>query len=145
MGRLFRGTLSFHTLLLFVVAYFFANPRDLDAEKVHNGLWPHDTQERPLTFHPSVIVQRFPPDSAFSKHVAATVVIELCRSIHCLWKECGEELDNVIDLLKQYLQKIYTNYGEDEMVWVISMAALTAPSCDRMLDLAADGLGNWKA
>lgn len=126
--------------------FSFANSSKLKFDEVNRSCWPHDEQDRPLVFHPLEVYRELPPDAAFaSKAALATALIELSRSIHYMWVGYGKEIDNPIPLLRQYIQQIHKGYGDDEVRWVIKTASLTAPSCDRLLDLAADGVGSWKA
>ena len=123
--------------------FSFANSSELKLDEVNRNHWPYDKQDRPLVFHPLDVCKELPPDAPFaSKAALATALIELSRSMHCLWVEHGKEIDNPVLLLKQYIQRIYENYGDGEVCWTVKMASLTAPSCDRLLDLAADGVGS---
>ena len=126
--------------------FSFANASKLKFDEVNRNCWPQDEQDRPLVFHPLDVYRELPPDAEFaSKAALATALIELSRSIHYMWVGHGKEIDNPILLLKQYIQQIYKGHGDDEVRWVIKMASLTAPSCECLLDLAADGVGSWKA
>ena len=143
---LFHAMLASQKSIATMKQFSFANSSKLKFDEVNRNCWPHDEQDRPLVFHPLEVYRELPPDAAFaSKSALATALIELSRSIHYMWVGYGKEIDNPIPLLKQYIQQIYKGYGDDEVRWVIRTASLTAPSCDRLLDLAADGVGSWKA
>lgn len=145
-GAFFCGTLFSYGSPLITVEFAFANPSSLKLDEINRNHWPCDSQDRPLVFHPLDVYKKLPPNAAFtSKAALATALIELSKSIHYQWVEYGEEMDDAIQLLKQYIQQIYKNYGNDEVQWVIEMACLTAPSCIRMLDYAANDAGIWSA
>jgi hypothetical protein len=126
--------------------FSFADPSKLSLEQINNDYWPHDGKDRPLIFHPLDVCEKLPFNANFaSKYALITALTELCRSIHYLWTEYNEDIDDSVLLLKKYINQIYVNYGENDTVFAIDIASCFAPSCSQMLDLAADGIGSWAA
>ena len=125
----------------------FSSPKLLDADLVVRGFWPCGEDDCPLRFHPAVIYKKLPPDLNVltTKASLATAFIELARSLHLLFVYEQRELFDDIQALRQYLELIFKNYGEEEMRWVINTALTGARSCERLIDFAADGLGSWRA
>ena len=129
------------------MASVFSSPKLLDADLVVRGLWPCDENDCPLRFHPAVIYKKLPPDLKVltTKGSLATAFIEFARSLHLLFVHERRESLGDAQALRQYLELIFNNYGEEKMRWVINTALIGARSCERLIDFAADGLGSWKA
>lgn len=124
----------------------FASPALLDAIQVDQGIWPVDNQERKLIFHPDYILEKLNPKSCLGKVGLTTGFIEYCKGVHYLWINKGAEPKSMdaISAMRLYLSVIENQYGADHMCWAISQACITAQSCDRMIDVAADGIGGWR-
>lgn len=125
----------------------FSAPDLCSFNSISSGAWPCDKNDRPLRFHPDVIYTVLPPisDVLKNKDLLATAFIEFSRGLHLLWINEYKEIDHPIEKLRQYIQLIFSVYGKDEMYWAINVACLGAKSTERLIDLAADGIGDWSA
>lgn len=131
----------------YLMSTIFASPDLLSLESISTGLWPCDEDDRPLRFHPSVIYAKLPPDACMltSKSSLLRAFVEFTRGLHLLWIYEEAEIDDSIKKLCQYLRLIVDGYGEDEMRFAIQLACLGAKSVERLVDVAANDLGDWRA
>jgi hypothetical protein len=130
------------------MAYFsFDDPMLFSASSVENGIWPCTDEDLPLRFHPEIIYRILPPSTKVlkNKQMLITAFIEFARSLDLLYLYYGLEFDNDIKILRQYIELIFNNYGEDDMRYAINIACLGAKSVERLIDIAADGFGSWRA
>ena len=127
--------------------FSFADPELLLLDSVQAGFWPCDSSDRALAFHPSIIYQVLPPAilQLSNKQLLITSFIEFAKSSHYLWIHKHEEIDNLFSILHEYIKLIYLNYGQNSMNWAIESACRLGPSCEHLIDLAADGIGSWRA
>lgn len=125
--------------------YKLSDERFLCVDQVKNGIWPVDELERPRVFHPDIIWEKLHPSVTTNKSELVTAFIEYCKAVHVLWVNEEKEPASIdpIAAMRSYLLLIEAQYGADQMHWAISQACITARSCERMIDMAADGIGEW--
>jgi hypothetical protein len=127
------------------MTFSFADPGLLLLDSVQTGSWPCDSNDRALVFHPLTIYQVLPPAvlQLSNKQLLITSFIEFAKSSHYLWIHKHEEIADLFNILHEYIKLIYFNYGQDSMDWAIESACRLGPSCERLIDLAANGIGSW--
>lgn len=123
----------------------FADSCLLDVASVEKGIWPCTDKGHPLVFEPHVVFDKLAPAARLQKHVLVTAFIEYCRAVHCLWEWEQKESDaqDPISVMRLYIAEIESRFGQPEMLWAVRQAAVGAPSAQRLIDLAADGIGGW--
>lgn len=124
----------------------FADSSFLSLKDLNFGTWPRGDDDRLLVFHPSDVLNTLPFDAPFAgKRALITAFVELTRAMDVLWRGYSQELDESIELIRPYLNRIYIEYGEVEMRDAIGLACSLSPSSARLVDYAADGIGAWRA
>lgn len=119
----------------------------LSAKTVESGEWPCTDNDLPLRFHPEIIYKTLPPSTEVlkNKQMLITAFIEFTRGLDLLYRHYGRELENELEILRQYIKLIFDGYGEADMRYAIEMACFGAKSAERLVDVAADGFGSWRA
>ena len=127
--------------------FSFDDPMLLSVRSVANGEWPCTENCLPLRFHPAIIHKVLPPNAEVlkNKQMLFTGFIEFAKGLELLWVYYGRELDNEIEILRQYIKLIFDYHGEEDMRHAIDLACVGAKSVERLIDVAADGIGSWQA